>query len=541
MCLRPATPGFLITLAATVCLVIVCFSVPWLKTVYFLKASLAAENMSGDVIFGTLGYCLELPGNTTCTSPKVGYQFDANQLNELLGLDGAIQIPSLFVSWLTYPLVLHIVGLILAAIAALFGLLAHVREMSMTCFSTCFSGFAATIVLIAFIFDLVIFFLARAQLNSVSGGSATIGSAVWLTLAAWLLLFFAGCAFGFGRCCMSRRPPASSKYAQEPDQSYSQAMRLDAIRSESDRKIRQPTEVGLPAFPALQDVESRPLTAAKEEPEYLYVKEEDDEATHESYRDRTPSPGQQQSAADLAAVHPAQTLNGPYQPVFRPSASANMQPYSPVNLQSTEDVGRFGTAPEIQPAGEYQMYGAGNHMSQAAGYHQPDVYAYAPPDHQFPAYAQDVRGMPEPMPAYQNSGSDGSLRVDEYVSHPAATPASQYGVANPNDYMDPFSRPIDGTYGPYNAPTSYDSAAGQAHSEAPTYADQSGHRSPTYQSPGYQNSESYRSPYLPQPEPRVEPYTSSTQGVRSAAGANSPTSPISPRGPRRPASGGYRR
>jgi len=511
MCLRPATPGFLITLAATVCLVVVCFSVPWFKTVYFLQVSLAVENMSGDVTFGTLGYCMELPGNTTCTSPKIGYQFDPAQLNQLLGLDGAIQIPSLFVSWLTYPLVLHIVGLVLAAIAALFGLLAHVREMSMTCFSTCFSGFAATIVLIAFIFDLVIFFLARARMNSVSGGSATIGNAVWLTLAAWLLLFFAGCAFGFGRCCVSRRPAPSSKYMGEPDQSYGQAIRLEAIKAESDRRARQQTEVGLPAFPVLQDVESQPLSAAKQEPEYEYLKEEDEEASQESYRDRTPSPSRHQTTADLAAANPLQTLNAPYQPIFRPETSAPLQPFAAAGAQRPDDVGSFGAMPGVR-AGP-KTYDDSNYTPAGMGYN--GGYAYPAPDHHFPPYNQDMQGMPEPMPVSHDYGTAGATRVDEhapYVSQDTAAPVAYYsspGVVNANDYVNPYSSRMNQTYEyPNAASTRYGPSGGRPRTDLSGYQEESVHRSPTYQSPThqspvYQNADTYRSPYLPQPESRA--------------------------------------
>lgn len=72
--LKPATPGFLTCLAATILLAIVSFSVPYFHSVFFLKASLKAENQSGDVIFGTLGYCVVLNGNTTCSKPSVGYE-----------------------------------------------------------------------------------------------------------------------------------------------------------------------------------------------------------------------------------------------------------------------------------------------------------------------------------------------------------------------------------------------------------------------------------------------------------------------------------
>lgn len=72
--IRPATPGFLVTLVATVLLAVVSFCVPYLKSVYFLKASVSVSGISGNITFGTLGYCLELTNGTTCSSPKVGYE-----------------------------------------------------------------------------------------------------------------------------------------------------------------------------------------------------------------------------------------------------------------------------------------------------------------------------------------------------------------------------------------------------------------------------------------------------------------------------------
>jgi len=73
--LRPATPGFLVTLTATILLALVTFGVPINKSVFFLKASLTVENIDGSILLGTLGYCLELNNGTSCTKPAVGYSF----------------------------------------------------------------------------------------------------------------------------------------------------------------------------------------------------------------------------------------------------------------------------------------------------------------------------------------------------------------------------------------------------------------------------------------------------------------------------------
>jgi hypothetical protein len=48
--------------------------VPWFKSVFFLKASLAVEGINGSVTFGVLGYCFQLNNGTTCSKASVGYQ-----------------------------------------------------------------------------------------------------------------------------------------------------------------------------------------------------------------------------------------------------------------------------------------------------------------------------------------------------------------------------------------------------------------------------------------------------------------------------------
>ncbi|KAI8990552.1 pali-domain-containing protein [Trametes punicea] len=263
-CLRPATPGFVVTLVATVLLAVVSFNTPILKSIFFLKASVQIGGSTETITFGTLGYCLTLPSGTTCSKPSVGYQLD---VNALLGDNTPIKIPTVLVKWITYALVLHIVALVLAGIATVFGLLAHVREMSMTYCSTFVSGFAASVAMIAFIFDLVLFFLTKSRVNAVSGGQAQTGISIWLTLAAFILLFFAGCFYGLGRCCIRRRPRGFDKELNRPlpDNSYAEQMRLEAVKAEADRKARQAagkTEVGLPAF---QEFERQPLTKSDDQ------------------------------------------------------------------------------------------------------------------------------------------------------------------------------------------------------------------------------------------------------------------------------------
>jgi hypothetical protein len=140
----------------------------------------------------------------------------------------------------------------------------------MSCFSSCVSGLGAAITLLAFIFDLVFFFLAKSRINSVKGGSATMGSAIWLTFAAWLLLLFSGCFYSLGRCCMRRRPRDMARGdggawvpASSTGPTYEEQMRLDAVKAEADRKAGQgKSELGLPAFPEYDP--TQPLTSDAE-------------------------------------------------------------------------------------------------------------------------------------------------------------------------------------------------------------------------------------------------------------------------------------
>jgi hypothetical protein len=165
-------------------------------------------------------------------------------------------------------------------------------------FSSCSSGIGATIVLLAFIFDLIFFFIARSRINSV-GGAAEIGNGLWLTLASWVMLFFSGCFYGFGRSCISKRQRGRKGAKNDKNSNVEQgggytagggnapvsnteAMRMEAIKAENERKARQ-AEQGLPAFPT--QAEALPLRK-NSSPQYYYETDSEDERqTQQAYRD----------------------------------------------------------------------------------------------------------------------------------------------------------------------------------------------------------------------------------------------------------------
>jgi hypothetical protein len=275
------------------------------------------------------------------------------------------------VKWVTYALFLHVVALVLAAISAVFGLLAHVREMSMTCCSTCISGFAAAAAMFAFIFDLVFFFLAKSRLNKVQNGHAEMGLAMWLTLAAWIMLFFSGCFYALGRCCVSRRSRGPSKAERYAPGNYNnnsnaqdEALRLQAIKAEADRKaLQKHTEGGLPAFheyERIKPAETQPLTARVDGDE-VYV---DEEATPQSYRNQKPA---QQFAGGYAPA-PAgnrtidQYYDGPRRQPSATSAQTSATTYPPQpqsQLQAT-------TSPPIRQGSGHALATSGYSPSSGA-------------------------------------------------------------------------------------------------------------------------------------------------------------------------------
>lgn len=516
--IRPATPGFLVTLVATGLLAVVTFSVPYIKSIFFLKASLSVENINGSITFGTLGYCLNLSNGTTCSKPSVGYELN---VNALLGDDLPIQIPNVLVKWVTYALVLHIVALVLAALSAFFGLLAHVREVSMAYCSSFISGFAAAVAMVAFIFDLVLFFVTKSRINAVKGGSASMGIGIWLTLAAWILLFFAGCFYGIGRCCIRRRPDRFSRNGPSGDNGYAEQMRLDAVKAEADRKARQKQgEIGLPAFQELEQMQ--PLTRAADED---YVEDGDkivplgevQNAGVGTYR-RQPSQTRAQFPGGYSQAPPGtRAVDAYYNPNTSPALSSIYPPQSPPQTQRRQGSGHTqdgsgyaasayshgGNAAGVGTgAAAAAAAGAatGQYLSSAYGHAQQptaatDAYGHTAggssyynraPSHQ--QYASNY-SMPAPTPqAFDENtyNASGYMHAVGTSSSSAAATAAQnpyYGRAAPQDrsytlgggaayagndaaYYDPYAA---SSHNPAPAPINTQVSAGGAHAQSPTH------------------------------------------------------------------------
>ncbi|GAA5892768.1 Rim9p [Sporobolomyces salmoneus] len=264
MGIRPATPGTIVVLAATVLLILVSVSTPLLKSIYFLEANLSSGNYLGTVRLGAWGYCV----GGTCTSPKLGYSLN---VAELLDIDGRISgISNSVLKWITYLMVLHPIAAAFGVVSVIFGLLAHMRGFAGTALTTCFASFAATFSLLAFVFDIAVFVIAKQRIESSSvGGSASLGPAVWMTLAAMILFGLSGCFFGCGACVIRKQRAgreASEKNRPLPDVEYGSKLRGDALaaheRDKSYAAQQSRHEGVLPAFTEHErDKEDIPLNS----------------------------------------------------------------------------------------------------------------------------------------------------------------------------------------------------------------------------------------------------------------------------------------
>ncbi|GJJ09608.1 hypothetical protein Clacol_003831 [Clathrus columnatus] len=405
--------------------------------------------------------------------------------NSLLDNTTPIQIPEVIVKWLTDALILHIVAFVLAAISAIFGLLAHIREFATVYCSTFISGLAAAVALIAFIFDIAFFFLTKARINNIKGASAQTGNAIWLTLAAWLLLFFAGCFYTIGRCCIVSRPrgPRVRDPSNDIDTRRAEAVRLDAVKAEADRKAQQKQrEMGLPAF---QEYDSRkPLTLEDDEPYHDgQVSPRQNNFSSSGYfpQPTNPNPGYVPAPLGTSARDAYYAGATAYPPPPNPPRQQTPQQYNQgyANIGGAEKANSNlynSQNRNIDPSGHSQ-YPTSHTQYATAGHEQ-----YPPRGHnQYPsaaAHTQYPSTENNPYPAPGRSASAGYAQYppgghEQFTSnhdqYPLNDPVGSYDYTqyNPSTYLPPTVGNSQQQYSTSSVPT-YQEQPRMSSSPSPT-------------------------------------------------------------------------
>lgn len=249
----PAAPGSFLVLVGAVLMAVATCSTPIIKSLAFLNVDLSSvsiqgHSLNGTASFGCLGYCLA----SNCTSPKLGYTFDLTNVADQLGAGSAAsglfngKVSSGLVKGLTYTMVLHPICAGLAAVAAVFGFFSMCDGCLSPCLSGLLTGIATTVALIAFIFDLATFLILKNRLkDDIEGLKASLGSALWLVLAAWIIILLGSCGLGAG-LCRARRYYAD-RHRQRADDlggsggqamPYGQGVPLSDVKSTRSQRSR---------------------------------------------------------------------------------------------------------------------------------------------------------------------------------------------------------------------------------------------------------------------------------------------------------------
>ncbi|KAJ6475340.1 pali-domain-containing protein [Mycena vitilis] len=164
-------PGLFLCLSAAVLLTFVSVSAPTWNKISFLDAGLG----SATVHFGVFGY--------TGTHASVGYRFNPTSLKFN---DKNLNTPVILN--LTRTLLLHPLAAGMASLAFSCGLGGIISHRSGTVLMVLLAAFATVICLMAFLFDMVLFGIARGQFRD-QGIPSQYGNACWLTLAALVAIF----------------------------------------------------------------------------------------------------------------------------------------------------------------------------------------------------------------------------------------------------------------------------------------------------------------------------------------------------------------
>lgn len=368
-----------------------------------LSVSVASVSIDGTVNLGTFGWCLNGVGTkAVCQGPQLGYELNSDQV---FGNNTSFSLPNSLIKWLTYALIIHPIAAGLAAVAFLSGCISHCREFSRSRATTWIASLATTVALIAFVFDIVLFSIAKSRINSASnsdvGLKARLGNAVWLTLVGFILLLVSGCFFGFGHCCIKRRPTQAEKDKVRPqmDSAYASAARKDAEDLEKMEQMRRGGSSGLPAFPE----EEMPLTAAPK--------------TEELYAEEVPA------SEDIAGVGTGYGRGPGQQNAYTSPSRQRALPLPPVeqypNVSDTGNVyNRAEPFTSMYDAPSRQNSPAYGHLSRTRQTSDPSPALYAGPQ----------------VPRRQGSATTSEgMPIDQYrPNDPAAFPVpGQYGGRNP--------------------------------------------------------------------------------------------------------------
>ncbi|KAJ7686806.1 hypothetical protein B0H17DRAFT_1071176 [Mycena rosella] len=193
--------GTFLIFAALALLIVASISAPTVSRISFLNVAVANGS---SVHFGSLGYCVAMEQGNSCTPTGVGYKI-ADEI-AAIGINSFSSVKAASLHGLTEGLILHQIAAGITGIAFLLAVCSHRLGYL----------FASAVAFIAFLFSLAALIIDFITFGSVkdhvhkNNGSAVYGNAIWMVLAATIVLFFASIATCFA-CVTARRHRRSTK------------------------------------------------------------------------------------------------------------------------------------------------------------------------------------------------------------------------------------------------------------------------------------------------------------------------------------------
>ncbi|KAJ7452160.1 hypothetical protein B0H11DRAFT_2074606 [Mycena galericulata] len=187
--------GTFLIFSALVLLIVASISAPTIAKIDFLSIPLSNGST---VNFGSLGFCILSGDGNHCTPTGVGYKI-ADEI-AAIGISPFSSVKAGSLHGLTEGFILHQIAAGIAGIAFLLAVCSHRLGYI----------FASAVAFIAFLFSLAVLIIDFITFGSVkdhvdsNGGHASWGNAIWMVLAATIVLFFASIATCFA-CVTARR------------------------------------------------------------------------------------------------------------------------------------------------------------------------------------------------------------------------------------------------------------------------------------------------------------------------------------------------
>ncbi|KAK8844813.1 hypothetical protein IAR55_006663 [Kwoniella newhampshirensis] len=193
MALGPIHCGSFLLLAATVLLLVSTISSPVINNISFLDVTTSNR---AKATFGVFGYCANVrSGNGGCTPSQLGYH--TAQISRITGWNYS----NTHLDTLTKALILHPIATGLAFLSFLIALCSdHLGFL----FAAMIALLAFIVSLAAMVIDFVLFGIIKHEINNNTSARASFSTAIWLTLAATIILFFSTFVVCFS-CCTNRR------------------------------------------------------------------------------------------------------------------------------------------------------------------------------------------------------------------------------------------------------------------------------------------------------------------------------------------------